>query len=59
MRFGDPLPKKWTYLTIAVAVILGAALIGGSSSAGAGVVARVVVLAVAFAARMLYSRSRR
>ncbi len=59
MRFGDPLPKKWTYLTIAVAVILAAALTSGSSSAGAGVVALAVVRAVAFAARMLYGRSRR
>lgn len=58
MRSTEPLPKTWRWVTVVVAVFFAAALTGGSTTFVTGVVALVVALAIGFAARLLYSRTR-
>lgn len=57
MRLGEPLPKGWVYATVAIAAVVAMAL--PSNSVLDGMVALVVVLAIAFTARLLYSRTRK
>ena len=51
----DPLPKGWTFVAVVLAVVAVSVL--PDSGFGAGVVALVVVIAVALAARALYFRT--
>jgi hypothetical protein len=59
MGSDDPLPKPWRYAAVIVAVILAGAVTGRALSFATGVEALMIALAVAFTARLLYSRTRK
>ena len=54
----EPLPRRWSLVTVVVAVIIVAAVTGRSGGIAAGIVGLALTLLIAFGARWLYGRSR-
>ena len=53
--FGEPIPRRWRLMAIALAIVLVDVIVGVTGGGiGAGVVALVISLIVAFGARMTW-----
>lgn len=54
----EPLQRRWSLVTVVVAVVIVFAVTGRSGGIAAGMVGLAIVLLIAFGARWLYARNR-